>query len=86
MVIANSFTLQAWKLLAVIDTTAVSISMVVVVNIVNTNNKLNESFMIKSRTGAAVKDSDVIYPFNRAKFRVEKFKTLYLSKPHQIQK
>ena len=30
--------------------------------------ELNESFLIKSITGVAAKDSDVICPFHRAKF------------------
>ena len=33
--------------------------------------KLNESFLIKPRTGVVVKDSDVICPFHRAKFGEE---------------
>ena len=33
--------------------------------------ELNESFLIKSRIGVAVKDSDVTCPFHRAKFDKE---------------
>ena len=33
--------------------------------------KLNESFLIKSRIGVAVKDSDAMCPFHRVKFGKE---------------